>query len=204
MANKLYLYPLWLRIWHATNAILFLALVFTGLGMQYSPVDDPFMDFATTITVHNIAGVMLLISYLFFVVVQLFSPNRKHYVIVFKGLMQRLLKQSRYYAYGIFKGEQAPYPVTAESKFNPLQQMSYVGVMYFLLPVLFITGLALLFPEFIIQKFFGFNGTLLTALFHMLIGFLLTLFLLIHLYFASLSKKKMSNFKSMITGWHEH
>ncbi|MCK5776840.1 MAG: cytochrome b/b6 domain-containing protein, partial [Bacteroidales bacterium] len=108
------------------------------------------------------------------------------------------------YAYGMFKGEAEPYPVTENEQFNPLQKLSYVGVIYLLLPVSMITGIALLYPELIVHKVWGLNGTMLTALLHMLMGFLLTLFLLIHLYFASLSKKKFANFKSMITGWHEH
>lgn len=203
MANKIYLYPIWLRIWHMMNALLFLALILTGLSMQYSPVEDPFIEFQMVISIHNLAGILIILSYIFFLISNTLTSNGKHYVIK-KGFMQKVIKQGRYYAYGMFKGEEAPYPISENEKFNPLQKLSYVGVIYFLLPVLMITGLALLYPEFIIHKIFGLNGTMLTALLHMLMGFLLTLFLLIHLYFASLSKKKFANFKSMLTGWHEH
>ncbi len=204
MANRLYLYPIWLRIWHMINALLFLALIVTGLSMQYSPVENPLIEFQTAIAVHNIAGILIIAAYIIFMVTNFSSSNKKYYVMKKKGLMDRLMKQSRYYAYGMFKGESTPFPVTEDEKFNPLQKLSYVGVIYILLPILMITGLALLYPEFIVHKVFGLNGTMLTALLHMFMGFLLTLFLLIHLYFASLSKKKFANFKSMITGWHEH
>lgn len=185
------------------NALLFLALIVTGLSMQYSPVENPLIGFEMSIFIHNLAGILIIISYLFFLIANTFSSNKKHYVIK-KGFMQKVIKQGRYYAYGMFKGEEAPYPISENEKFNPLQKLSYVGVIYLLLPVLMITGIALLYPELIIHKIWGLNGTMLTALLHMLMGFLLTLFLLIHLYFASLSKKKFANFKSMITGWHEH
>jgi len=204
MTNRLYLYPIWLRIWHMINAVLFLALIVTGLSMQYSPVENPMLEFQSAIAVHNIAGVLIIMAYIFFMVANALSPNRKHYVMKRKGLMDRLMKQSKYYAYGMFKGEAAPYPVSKNGKFNPLQKLSYIGVIYLLLPILMITGIALLYPELIIHKIGSLNGTMLTAILHMLMGFLLTLFLLIHLYFASLSKKKFANFKSMITGWHEH
>ena len=187
-----------------TNAILFLTLIVTGLNMQYSPVENPMIEFQSAIAAHNIAGILIILSYGFFMIANALSPNKKHYIMKGKGLIDRLMKQSRYYAYGMFKGEAAPYPVTENEKFNPLQKLSYVGVIYLLLPVSMITGIALLFPELIIHEIWGLNGTMLTALLHMLMGFLLTLFLLIHLYFASLSKKKFANFKSMITGWHEH
>lgn len=186
------------------NALLFLALIVTGLSMQYSPVENPLIGFEMSIFIHNLAGILIILFYVFFMIANALSPNKKFYVMKRKGLMDRLKKQSRYYAYGMFKGEATPFPVTEDEKFNPLQKLSYVGVIYILLPVLMITGIALLYPELIIHKIWGLNGTMLTALLHMLMGFLLTLFLLIHLYFASLSKKKFANFKSMITGWHEH
>lgn len=204
MADRLYLYPLWLRIWHAVNAILFLILIVTGLSMQYSSGENPLIDFADAITWHNIAGILLVIAYVFFFVVNYLSHNFKHYILWPRSLFVRIRKQAIYYGYGIFKGETPPFPITKDNKFNPLQKISYVGVMYILMPICIITGLALLYPEFIFKEIFGMNGTLLTALLHMFVGFVLTLFLLIHLYFATLSKKKMANFKAMITGWHEH
>lgn len=200
----MYLYPVWLRIWHATNAILFLILIVTGLSMQYSPKENPLIGFSTAISLHNIAGILLIIGYVIFLVANFLSHNFRHYILWPRSLFARLKKQAIYYSYGIFKGETAPFPITEDNKFNPLQKLSYVGVMYLLLPISIVTGLALLFPEFIFHKFLGMNGTMLTALLHMLVGFLLTLFLLIHLYFATLSKKRFANFKSMITGWHEH
>lgn len=204
MANRMYLYPLWLRIWHAVNAILFLILIVTGLSMQYASGENPLIDFADAITWHNIAGILLAIGYVFFFVTNYLSHNFIHYILWPKSLFVRLKKQAIYYSYGIFKGETAPFPITKDNKFNPLQKISYVGVMYMMLPLSIITGLALLFPEFIFEKIFGMNGTLLTALLHMFVGFVLTLFLLIHLYLATLSKKRFANFKSMMTGWHEH
>ncbi len=38
---------------------------------------------------------------------------------------------------GIMQGEEQPFPATTQSKFNPLQQVAYVGVMYGLLPCYF-------------------------------------------------------------------
>ncbi len=42
---------------------------------------------------------------------------------------------------------QIPFPATTQSKFNPLQQVAYVGVMYGLLPLLLLTGLLCLYPQ---------------------------------------------------------
>lgn len=204
MAKRIYLYPLWLRIWHVFNAVLFLILIVTGLSLQYSSSEKALIDFANAISWHNIAGILLAIAYVFFFLANYLSHNFKHYILWPRSLFVRLRKQAIYYGYGIFKGDTPPFPITEDQKFNPLQKLSYLGVMYILMPISIVTGLALLYPDYIFEKIFGINGTLVTALLHMFVGFLLTLFLLIHLYFATLSKKRFANFKSIVNGWHEH
>ncbi len=203
MSDKLYLYPVWIRVWHAINALFFLVLLISGISMQYSNPQYPLLPFDVAVSSHNISGIVIFIAYLFYLVAFVLTSNKKHYRIERKGLFDRLSKQVRYYVFGVFKGEDAPYPSGEESKFNPLQQVTYVGVIFVLYPVLILTGLALMFPEVIIDNFFGIGGTLLTALLHATAGFLVSLFLVIHLYFATMGASVSSNFKSIINGYHE-
>jgi len=65
-----------------------------------------------------------------------------------------------------------------------------------------ISGVALLYPDIIIKNFMGFNGTFLTAMVHLVSGYVLTLFLVIHIYFSTIGKTPLNNFRSIITGWH--
>jgi len=156
MSSNFYHYPVWVRIWHATNALLCLFLIVTGFSMLYSNPDNALVvKFQRAVAIHNVCGILLTFSYTMFLFGNLFTANGRHYLIRLKGLGQRLWAQGYYYAYGYFKGEKAPFPVDRERKFNPLQQVSYVGVMYFILPMLFVTGWALMFPEFILKKFLG-------------------------------------------------
>ncbi|MFW5974581.1 MAG: hypothetical protein ACOCQ6_00075 [Bacteroidota bacterium] len=69
--------------------------------------------------------------------------------------------------------------------------------------IVILSGVALLFPEMIVDKVFGVSGTLLTSLLHMTMGFFLSVFILIHLYFSIFGYKISSHFKSMIDGYHE-
>jgi thiosulfate reductase cytochrome b subunit len=198
----LYLYPVWVRIWHMTNAILCLILIVTGLSIQFSsPLTV--VKFSAAVTVHNIAGVLLSISYLLFFFGNLFSENGKHYVIPMKGTIERLMKQFRYYTFGIFKKEQAPFPVSKEEKFNPLQQLTYVMLMYIFVPFVIITGFGLLYPEITVNSVFGFSGLDLTDLLHIVAGFFISLIMVVHVYFCTIGKSPTSNFKSMINGYHE-
>jgi len=203
MSDKIYLYPVWVRIWHGFNGLFFLVLLFSGISLQYSDPNYPLMPFDIAVTSHNVAGIGIVIAYLFFLLAFIFTSNKRHYRIQFKGLAGRLTNQMKYYLFGIFKGESAPYPSSEEAKFNPLQQLTYVLMLFVLYPILILTGLALMFPEAIIDNFFGVGGTLLTALLHAAVGFLASLFLIIHLYFATIGASVSSNFKSIINGFHE-
>ena len=201
--NKLYLYPVWVRLWHITNALLCLILILSGISMQYSNPAYPFLRFDLAVSMHNIGGMVLTLSYAMFFIGNLTTSNGKHYRLRLKGLIKSLLKQATYYAFGIFKGETAPFPVSKEMKFNPLQKFTYSIAMYVFLPLVFISGWALLYPETIITNFLGFSGIQLTSLLHVTTGFLISLFLIIHLYFCTIGHTFLSNFKSMINGYHE-
>jgi len=202
MSEKLYLYPLWIRIWHWTNALMFLILIVTGLSMQYSSPDYPMIRFDWAVSLHNISGVIVIIAYLFFLVVNRFSTNRKYYRFKRKGFIVRLTKQFKYYTFGIFKNEPVPFPVSKKRKFNPMQKFSYLIVMYLGMPALIITGIALLYPEIIIPNVGGLSGIHLTDLVHIIVGFVLSVFLVIHVYFCTIGATPTSNFKSMFIGWH--
>ena len=202
MSERLYLYPLWIRIWHWTNALMFLVLIITGLSMQYSNPNYPMIRFDLAVSFHNISGVIITISYLFFIVVNRFSTNRKYYRFKRKGFFNRLIKQFLYYTVGIFKNESPPFPVSKKRTFNPMQKFSYLMVMYIGMPGLIITGLALLYPEIIIPNVGGFSGLHLTDLVHIITGFTLSVFMMVHVYFCTIGATPISNFKSMFTGWH--
>ncbi|HQO49337.1 MAG TPA: cytochrome b/b6 domain-containing protein [Bacteroidales bacterium] len=203
MSQRLYLYPIWLRIWHGINALMFLILIATGISMQYSNPDAPLIRFDLAVQWHNITGIILSFNYLIFVIGNLITGNGKFYLIQIKGFVQQIMKQISYYVVGTFKGEHTPFPVNEKRKFNPLQKLTYVGAMYMLVPIIILTGLALLFPEFIVEKVLEFSGIYLTALLHGAVGFLLSLFLVIHVYFSTMGSTPGSNFKSMMNGWHE-
>jgi thiosulfate reductase cytochrome b subunit len=75
--------------------------------------------------------------------------------------------------------------------------------MYIGVPLLFLTGLGLMFPDAVMDKIFGVSGLLLTDLLHVIIGFLMTAFMLVHIYMASLGRTPFSSFRAIITGWQQ-
>ena len=199
--NKIYFYPVWLRIWHGINAIGIIILIVTGISLQ-SAMDSSIINFKTAITLHNISGIVVAINYLVFLVGNFVTKNSKFYIIKPQGFLKRPLKQAYFYAWGMFHGMKAPYPLSEKRKFNPLQKYIYVLVMYLVVPAVIVSGLALLFPEIIIEKIYNLSGIFVTAIFHSAMGFFISMFLLIHLYVATIGKSPLNNLKSIINGWH--
>ena len=197
--NKIYLYP----IWHGINAIGIILLILTGIRLQYSELSLMPMDFKLAVQLHNIFGIIVTVNYFVFFIGNLITPNKKYYKIKPKGLVKRITKQVDYYISGLFKGEESPFPISEKRKFNPLQKYAYIFVMYVFVPVAIATGIALLFPELIIEKVYSVSGIFLTAVLHGSVGFLISIFLLIHIYVASIGKNPLDNFRSIINGYHD-
>lgn len=194
---------MWIRLWHALNAVLIILLIISGVSMQYTNPENPFIRFDIAVTMHNISGMIITANYMVFLIGSIFTPNGKYYKITLKGLFARLIKQFTYYTFGIFKHEKPPFPVTKESKFNPLQQFTYVIAMFMLVPIVIITGWALLYPEVVLTKFFSGSGIKVNDFIHVIIGFFVSFFMFVHIYFCTIGATFVSNFKSMINGFHE-
>lgn len=201
--HQLYLYPIWVRVWHGINALCIILLIISGLSMQYSSVDYTFISFSTAVKLHNIAGVTTVFSYVVFIIANIITGNANHYKQKFQGMVNRLVKQGEYYLFGYFRGEPKPFPISDKNKFNPLQHVAYVSAMYIFLPMVVVSGLALLYPEMIVNRIFNWSGIQVTAFVHVFFGILIFVFLLVHLYVASIGKKPLQNYKSIITGMHE-
>ncbi|MDP2890168.1 MAG: cytochrome b/b6 domain-containing protein [Bacteroidota bacterium] len=203
LESKIYFYPVWLRIWHGINALGIIILIFTGISLQYSNPDFYLINFQLAINLHNIAGILVTLNYLLFFIGNIMTSNKKYYRLKLKGLIKRLKLQIIYYTSGMFNNQQAPFPLSEKRKFNPMQKVAYLSVMYLFVPGLIFTGLALLFPETIIEEVYSFSGIFLTAVLHASLGFLVSIFMVVHLYVASIGKHPAKNFKSIIDGYHD-
>lgn len=202
MEEKLYLYPVWVRIWHMINALLYLLLILTGLSLQYSSTEFSLIPFNYAVTIHNIAGIVLLANYILFLAGNRFTSNGMYYQFHIKGMGERVMKQFKYYTFGVFKKEKSPFPITKDRKFNPLQKLTYAIVMYIFVPIILASGFGLFFPEILPDKFLFMSGIHFVDLVHIITGFGLSLFMVIHIYFCTFGKTPGANFKSMLNGWH--
>ncbi len=204
MAEREYLIASWIRVWHWTNALLILTLGVTGMSLHFSDPGRMLVEFSLSVRVHNIAGVCLICAYVFFVVANIVSGNWWQFVPKPPGILLRVFKQAMWYGFGVFRGDPPPHEPSKEENFNALQALTYWNVMYMLMPVILITGLIYLYPQFAPDKMFGFDGLLTVAMLHYLSAVAVLLFMLSHIYLGTTGKTVGQMYKMMFTGWHEH
>ena len=204
MSDRIYLLPLWIRLWHWTNALLIITLTITGISLHFADPKLPLVEFSLAARIHDVAGVALVALYAFFVVANIVSGNWWQYVPKPPGVLERCKVQARWYLIGIFKGEPHPYRVSEEANFNAMQAITYWVMMYLVMPLMLITGVLFLYPEFAPDRFFGFDGLLPIAMLHYLTGAVIIMFMISHMYLGTTGKTATSMFKTMVTGWYEH
>jgi thiosulfate reductase cytochrome b subunit len=175
-------------------------LLITGLRMHYLNLGPSPVGFRADVLIHNAAGILLTLFYCLFLYGNLRLGNGHYYRVVAEDIAPGLLWQTSYYLWGIFVGTPHPYPHSEERKFNPLQKLFYLVVMYLLFPVLTVTGWALLFPDRLPVEVFGVPGIGLWALAHTYIGFLLSLFMVVHIYLGTTGATPGTLFRLMWSG----
>lgn len=192
--HRVYLYSKAVRLWHWCNALLFILLLASGL-MNHFGVFSYVISMAL-VNLHNVCGYLFIICWLCFILVNLFGGNGKHYCIKRQGWIGRAKKQAHFYMIDIIKGDDHPFPATENSKFNPLQQTAYLGVMLGLVPCLIITGLLCLNPEWMPSI----KSWILTV--HLMLAVIGLFFMVAHIYLCTTGKKTSDLFKCMIDGYH--
>lgn len=203
MTGRVYLLPLWLRLWHWLSAVAMLVLVASGLSLHYAEPGALRIPFDTARLMHVFAGLALAALWVGFVIGNLVGGNGRHYRFG-PDFAVRCRAQIRYYLWDIFKGEDHPFAGTPDQKFNALQQVIYLVVMYGAMPVLMVSGLVFMQPEMLAPaRLFGYSGLLTVALIHTTIAFIVTMFALGHIYLATTGRTPTSMIRTMITGWSE-
>ena len=200
--KRTYLHPLPLRIWHWLNALLVVILLITGAQLRIPGIaslrpNDP------ALMVHKYAGWAMAVSFVIWLVYGLVSDHlRRHYVMRRRDL-KGVFSQARFYLFSIFRGEENPFLPSPEEKFNPLQKLAYGAIMGLLTPVLVVTGLLysdiLFFRKYILL--WDIVGVL--DAIHVIGAYVFALYLVVHVYMATLGRTAFSHIKAMIMGYEE-
>jgi thiosulfate reductase cytochrome b subunit len=114
-----------------------------------------------------------------------------------------VVRQAFFYTYFMFKGAASPFTPSADERFNSLQKIAYVSVMLILTPVILITGVLFSNIAYFLNIITFIGGIRILDAIHVATGYAFLLYLIVHLYMATLGYRIVSYIKAMITGYGE-
>jgi thiosulfate reductase cytochrome b subunit len=196
--RRVILYERFERFWHWAQALLIIALVWTGFEAR--GLLPKALGFQWAVSAHNVAAVALMVLIVFAIFWHLTTGEWRQYIPT-RAFLREMVA---FYLTGIFKG--APHPVKKHrmAKLNPLQRLAYLGFKVLILPVQATTG-AIYYSYPNLQQILGWPPASLRAiaLIHVLGAFGLVAFLIGHVYLTTTGHTPLTNLKAMITGWED-
>lgn len=200
--KRVYMYSVYERFWHWFQTFAILILVFTGL-MIHRPDMFGVAFFPQAVVVHNIVAVLLAVNAALSLFYHLVSGEIRTFIPRPYGFFDQAIVQTLYYLKGIFKHEPHPFEKTPDRKLNPLQQITYFGILNVLLPLQIATGALILgvqsFPQF--ETWLG--GLPFLAPFHSLVAWTFAAFIIMHVYLTTTGHTPLGNIEAMMVGWDE-
>lgn len=194
---KVKIYKRFERFWHWSQAALVLSLAATGFEIHgvWSP-----LGFGKAVQLHTVLAWSLLGLWAFAIFWHFTTGEWRNYV----PSTRQLLAVARFYAVGIFHGEEHPYRKRpGQSKLNPLQRIAYLGLKLVINPVIIVSGLLYLYYNS--WAAWGLAGLSLggIALVHTAAAFAMAIFVVVHVYLTTTGHTVFAHIKAMITGWEE-
>ena len=102
---------------------------------------------------------------------------------------------------GIFRGDAHPFEKTPHRKLNPLQQITYLGILNVLLPLQVVTGVLIWGAQRwpVVDGWLG--GLAFLAPLHAFGAWMFAAFLLMHMYLTTTGSTPLANIQAMVVGW---
>jgi len=201
--QRVYIYRKYVRLWHWVQAGSILALIISGLMIHFPAATGAF-SLHPAVNAHHLAAAVLLLNGLLGLFFYITTGEIRQLSIQLRGMLESAVAQARYYTQGIFKGAPYPFEKTPARRLNPLQRITYIAVMFFLLPLQVVSGSLLwlgghqyiaLPPELTLTGL---------SLAHTLAAWLFCSFLLMHIYLTTTGRTPLANIQAMVTGWEEN
>ncbi len=192
---KIYIYQVFERFWHWTQAVLIGFLALTGFEIHSS---YSLFGYQNAVKYHDIAAYAFLVLIVFSIFWHFTTGEWRQY----KPSLKLIKEQAEYYIFGIFKGAEHPTHKLIYNKFNPLQRVIYLGLNILVIPVMVLSGFAYMFLNYP-NTTFQLEGLNIIALVHTLGAFALVTFVIAHVYLTTTGHKPLSAIKAMLTGWEE-
>lgn len=197
--HRVYKFTRFERFWHWSQAALIITMLFTGFEIHGYLGG---LQFETALLIHEYAAWMLITLWTFAIFWHFTTGAWKNYIPDLRP--QSLWTVARYYAWGMFIGESHPYHPAPDRKHNPLQRLAYLWLKLMINPLIWASGLLLLFFSYDWIRLSPLGLQLdWVALTHTAAAYMMLLFFILHVYLATTAHPPTAYIKSMITGWED-
>src|SRR3989304_3192199 len=205
LQESIYLTPTPVRIWHWLNALGIVTLCITGIQIRFPEYVNIFGTYKAAIKLHDVAGVTVSVSFCLWFFYYLFVTRNlvKLYFPNLDDIKRGIFRQAFFYFFSYFFGQKNPHTATLDNKFNAIQKLSYLLIMFLLLPLVIISGLLLMNIAPLRSWIIMIGGLKFLVGAHYIIACSFFAFLCVHIYMATLGHTPFSHFKLMWTGWEE-
>lgn len=200
--KSVYMYEAYERFWHWLQTVAIVILLLTGLVIHRPDLFGAF-SFRHIVTIHNVLAALLAINALISILWHVISGEIQQYIPHPYGFIDQMIAQAKYYILGIFKQEPHPFHKSKQRKFNPLQMVTYIGLLGILLPLQGLTGMMMWLVQKVpaIQNWFG--GLPFLAPMHTMMAWLFASFIVGHVYLTTTGATPLEAIRAMATGWEE-
>jgi thiosulfate reductase cytochrome b subunit len=194
--QRIYIFKRFERFWHWAQALLIVFMLVTGFEIHGA---YGLFGFGRAVGLHTVAAWSLIGLWVFAIFWHFTTGEWRQYL----PTLEKVDAMIRYYLTGIFTDAPHPFRQTTLSKHNPLQRLAYLFVKLLINPLMWASGLLLLF--YADWAAWGLGGLPLgaVALLHTVGAFLMLTFLVVHIYFATTGHTPLAHIKAMLTGWEE-
>jgi thiosulfate reductase cytochrome b subunit len=195
-AERIYIFKRFERFWHWSQALLIMFMMLTGFEIHGSYA---LLGFAKAASLHTTAAWALIGLWVFAIFWHFTTGEWKQYI----PTLEKVDAMIRYYLTGVFTNAAHPFRQTTLRKHNPLQRLAYLFVKLLINPLIWITGLLYLFYNEWPAWGLGALPLEPVAVLHTTGAFLMLIFFVVHIYFATMGHTPTAHIKAMITGWEE-
>lgn len=182
------------RLWHWSQMVSIMLLFFTGFRIMGL---HGILPFGLAVTIHSVVAVALLVLWLFATFWLFTTHGWKQFIPRLTGMIQ----VARFYAWGVFKGEEHPYSKTLDRRHNPLQAAAYFALKMALFPAIWSTGI--LYLAYGLWDGADGQGFWLSVVanLHVLAAFAIGSFVVAHIYLLTIGHGFREHVQPMVTGY---
>lgn len=200
--RRVHMYDAYRRFWHWLQAIAIVALIATGLVIHRPDVFSA-ISFPGVVVLHNTLAAILLANAVFSLFYHLATARMREYLPEPHGFFTDSIRQARYYISGIFKGEAHPFEKRPDDRMNPIQKLTYFGILNLLLPLQIATGTLMWGVQRWPEVATALGGLPWLAPLHSLAAWFFATFIVGHVYLTTTGATPLEGIRAMVTGYED-